>query len=47
MSNLILKPILSVEEKNTFINEIQEAFQNSYVQEFGKFEKNNSSYEGY
>lgn len=39
MNNLILRPIISVEDKNTFINEIQEAFQNSYVQEFGKFEK--------
>ena len=39
MNKIILRPINTVEEKNTFVSEIQEAFQNSYVSEFGKFEK--------
>lgn len=39
MSNLILKPITNDEDKNTFINEIQEAFQMSYEAEFGKLDK--------
>ena len=39
MSNLILKPIITVEDKSIFINEIQEAFQKSYTHEFGAFEK--------
>lgn len=39
MSNLILKPIITVEDKSIFINEIQEAFQKSYTNEFGAFEE--------
>ena len=39
MNEINLRPILTVEDKNTFISEIQEAFPNSYVSEFGKFEK--------
>ncbi|MGM9601512.1 MAG: GNAT family N-acetyltransferase, partial [Faecousia sp.] len=39
MNKIILRPIITVEDKNTFVSEIQEAFQNSYVSEFGEFEK--------
>ena len=39
MNEINLRPILTVENKNTFVSEIQEAFQNSYVSEFGQFEK--------
>lgn len=39
MNKLILRPIITVEDKDIFVSEIQEAFQNSYVSEFGKFEK--------
>lgn len=39
MNELILRPIITVEDKNTFVREIQEAFQNSYVSEFGELEK--------
>ena len=39
MNKIILRLINSVEDKNTFVNEMQEAFQNSYVEEFGEFEK--------
>lgn len=39
MNKLILKPIISADDKNTFISEIQEAFQKAYVEEFGEFEK--------
>lgn len=39
MNKIILRPIITVEDKNTFVSEIQEAFQNSYVAEFGEFEK--------
>lgn len=39
MSKLILRPIISFEDKNIFINEVQEAFQKAYIKEFGKFEK--------
>ena len=39
MNKLILRPIISDEDKNTFISEIQEAFQKAYVEEFGEFEK--------
>ena len=39
MNKLILRPIISDEDKNTFICEIQEAFQKAYVEEFGEFEK--------
>ena len=33
MNKLILRPIISVEDKNIFISEIQEAFQNAYIKE--------------
>ena len=39
MNKIILRPILTDEDKNAFVSEIQEAFQNSYVAEFGEFEK--------
>ena len=39
MSEIKLKPIYTVEDKNTFVREIQEAFQNYYISEFGQFEK--------
>ena len=39
MNTIKLRPIITVEEKNTFVSEIQEAFQISYVSEFGEFEK--------
>lgn len=39
MNHLILNPIATAEDKNTFINEIQEAFQKSYENEFGKYDK--------
>ena len=39
MNKINLRPVITVEDKNTFIGEIQEAFQDSYVSEFGKFEK--------
>ena len=39
MEKLILKPIMTTEDKSIFIKEIQEAFQNSYIQEFGDYEK--------
>lgn len=38
MDNLILKPIVTGEGRNTFIGEIQKAFQDSYEAEFGKYE---------
>ena len=39
MNTIKLRPIITAEEKNTFVSEIQEAFQISYVSEFGGFEK--------
>lgn len=39
MNSLILKPITAKEEKTTFIAEIQAAFQKSYEDEFGKYDK--------
>lgn len=39
MGNVVLKPILSSEEKHIFIDEIQDAFQKAYEEEFGTFEK--------
>ena len=39
MNKINLRPIITVEDKNTFVSEIQEAFQDSYVSEFGKYEK--------
>lgn len=38
MDNLILKPIVTNEEKDIFIKEVQKAFQDSYEAEFGKYE---------
>ena len=39
MKKVILTPIMNYEDKNAFVREVQEAFQNSYVAEFGPFEK--------
>lgn len=39
MNKLILRPIISDEDKNTFISGIQEAFQKAYIEEFGEYEK--------
>lgn len=39
MNELILKPIRTVEERETFICEVQQAFQAAYEAEFGTFEK--------
>ena len=39
MRNLILRPIIDAEGKKMFIDEIQEAFQKAYVEEFGEFQK--------
>lgn len=39
MKELTLKPIQTAEEKETFIREIQQAFQMAYEKEFGEFEK--------
>lgn len=39
MNELILKPITTAEEKSIFITEIQDAFQKSYENEFGKYDK--------
>lgn len=39
MNELILRPIVSDEDKNIFIREIQEAFQKAYTEEFGEYEK--------
>lgn len=39
MNGLILRLVFSVEEKNIFTAEVQEAFQKAYEDEFGKFEK--------
>ena len=39
MNKINLRPIITVEDKNTFVSEIQEAFQDSYVSEFGKYKK--------
>lgn len=39
MNRLILRRIATNEEKSTFIKEIQEAFQKSYEEEFGKYDK--------
>ena len=39
MNKLILRPIISDEDKNIFISEIQEAFQKTYIEEFGEYEK--------
>lgn len=38
MDNLILRPILTDEEKDLFIKEVQKAFQESYEAEFGKYD---------
>lgn len=39
MDKLVLRPIITDVDKNTFTTEIQEAFQKSYTDEFGAFEK--------
>lgn len=39
MDKLVLRPIVSDDDKKIFTAEIQKAFQNSYTKEFGKFEK--------
>lgn len=39
MDKLILRPIISAEDKNTFLCEIQEAFQNAYIKAFGTSEE--------
>lgn len=39
MNDLTLSPITTAEEKSTFIREVQEAFQLSYEEVFGKYEK--------
>lgn len=39
MDKLVLRPIVTNEDKNTFTAEIQEAFQNSYTNEFGTYDK--------
>lgn len=39
MNDIVLRPIITAEDKNTFVSEIQEAFQNSYEAEFGEYEK--------
>ena len=39
MEELILRPIVTDAEKSTFIAEIQEAFQKSYTDEFGDYDK--------
>lgn len=39
MNDLILRPIVTAEEKSTFIAEIQEAFQKSYEEAFGSYER--------
>ena len=38
MNHLILRPIVTSEEKATFVKEVQEAFQSSYEVEFGRYE---------
>ena len=38
MNHLILRRIVTSEEKATFVKEIQEAFQSSYEAEFGRYE---------
>lgn len=39
MDKLVLRPVVSAEGKNTFISEIQEAFQISFEHEFGEYDK--------
>lgn len=39
MNKLVLRPISTAEDKNAFVNEIQEAFQKAYEKEFGEFGK--------
>lgn len=39
MKDLVLKPLVTSEEKEVFVKEIQEAFQSSYEAEYGKYEK--------
>ncbi len=42
MNKLVLRLIKDKNEKEIFIKEVQEAFQKSYIEEFGEYEKNNS-----
>ena len=39
MNKIKLRPVISDEDRNLFINEIQEAFQKSFETEFGKYDK--------
>ena len=39
MNKLVLRPIITDEDKRTFTAEIQSAFQNAYTDEFGAFDK--------
>lgn len=39
MGKLILRPIVDDKGKEIFTQEIQEAFQNAYIAEFGEWEK--------
>lgn len=39
MTELTLRPIATAEEKRAFITEIQQAFQQSFEAEFGKYDK--------
>lgn len=39
MNKIILRPLITVEEKNIFVSEIQKSFQNAFVSEFGEFQK--------
>ena len=39
MNKLFLRPIIDIEDKKIFINEIQKAFQKAYEEEFGEYEK--------
>ena len=39
MNEVILRPVAAVEDRNTFVSEIQKAFQQSYTAAFGEYEK--------
>lgn len=39
MSDLILRPINNIEDRTSFIIEVQEAFQRAYEEEFGEYDK--------
>ncbi len=38
MNRLVLREIIKENERNLFINEVQEAFQLAYIKEFGDFD---------